>query len=564
MNDRLTHIDLFAGIGGFSLASRWAGFRTIAFCEKDEWCQQVLKKDFGAEVVCGRDRSRKWTQNEPCSPQGTAPKRIANPCSAQHKIMADSTRRENHRRKSRIMGSTTESGECINPAANAGREDGRIPLYPDIKTFPGHLYRGATLLTGGFPCQPFSCAGKQQGKADDRDLWPFMFRVIKDARPTWIIGENVAGFVKMELDRSISDLESEGYAVRTFIIPACATDAKHRRSRVWIVAHSRHGGRRAGEICGHGENQKAMGQETSNYIKQSSQDVADGQEQRLERPDATGATCAEGRIAECCQWPIEPDFRRMVDAISKRLDKINLTPETARDTLVLDKQNQGGLYGKTEITRPGEVLPALQKKIGSEEISDNLGRPDRFQKKEILQSALHGQGNDSRESDAGRIANKSGEVSRKDLPEMRGDDESRHSSQRPESSKQFSEEHTNPLFSLPYGVALGTWETTAKDQELFMQDLWQACAEIGYVPTSLSEIPKIWESLNDEEMDWIALRISTGSRSCAEWPGVPRIEVKIKDRVNKLKGLGNAIVPQVAYEIINALARVEREGERNG
>jgi len=275
MNDRLTHIDLFAGIGGFSLASRWAGFRTIAFCEKDEWCQKILAKNFGA-------------------------------------VVANTEGRENHGRKSKIMGSKTESGGCINPAADIGRENGCIPLYPDIHTFPGHLYRGATLLTGGFPCQPFSCAGKRAGKEDDRDLWPFMFDVIKDARPTWIIGENVAGFVKMELDRSISDLESEGYSVRTFIIPACAVDAKHRRSRVWIVAYANDTGR--GERWG-AEPIRAQ----LNTVKCSGQDVADGQEQRLERPDATGATCAEGRIAECCQWPVEPGLGVLSDGLPPRL-----------------------------------------------------------------------------------------------------------------------------------------------------------------------------------------------------------------------------------------------------
>ena len=373
MNDRLTHIDLFAGIGGFSLASRWAGFRTIAFCEKDEWCQQVLKKDFGAEVVCGRDRSRKWTQNEPCSPQGTAPKRIANPCSAQHKIMADSTRRENHRRKSRIMGSTTESGECINPAANAGREDGRIPLYPDIKTFPGHLYRGATLLTGGFPCQPFSCAGKRKGTEDDRDLWPFMFDVIKDARPTWIIGENVAGFVKMELDRSISDLESEGYAVRTFIIPACATDAKHRRDRCWIVAHNN-----AVRCDVRGvEGQGIYGNEqTRSEVVTGNQDVADSEKIRLQRIGVSGEQeprAHEGQgLSVCCSWPDENEWfaqsgmGRVASRIPRRVDRLKglgnaIVPQVAYEIINalarVEREGKGmdenyGRYADSKINNP--------------------------------------------------------------------------------------------------------------------------------------------------------------------------------------------------------------------
>ena len=83
-----------------------------------------------------------------------------------------------------------------------------------------------------------SRAGKQRGAADDRHLWPHMLRVINECRPTWIIGENVPGIIKMELDNCISGLEGIGYAVQAFTVPACAVDAKHRRGRLWIVAHA--------------------------------------------------------------------------------------------------------------------------------------------------------------------------------------------------------------------------------------------------------------------------------------------------------------------------------------
>ncbi len=112
-----------------------------------------------------------------------------------------------------------------------------VPIYDNIKTFQWDG-RPVFLLTGGFPCQPFSVAGKRKGKEDGRALWPEMFRVIKEVKPRWIIGENVAGFINMGLDESISDLESEGYEVQTFIIPACAVNAPHRRDRVWIIGHN--------------------------------------------------------------------------------------------------------------------------------------------------------------------------------------------------------------------------------------------------------------------------------------------------------------------------------------
>lgn len=93
------------------------------------------------------------------------------------------------------------------------------------------------VICGGFPCQPFSIAGQKKGKQDDRDLWPEMFRVIQESRPTWVIGENVANFINMEFTRTKVDLESIGYKVQPFTIPACAVGAQHRRDRTWIVAH---------------------------------------------------------------------------------------------------------------------------------------------------------------------------------------------------------------------------------------------------------------------------------------------------------------------------------------
>ena len=157
----LTHVDLFSGIAGFSLASNWAGFRTVAFCERDNWCQQVIR--------------RHWP--------------------------------------------TT-------------------PVHGDVRDFPGHLYRGATLLTGGFPCQPFSQCGKRRGKDDDRYLWPAMLDAIQSVRPSWIVAENVVGVVKMALPTVLADLEREGFRATVFLLPAHGVGAPHRRRRAWVVAES--------------------------------------------------------------------------------------------------------------------------------------------------------------------------------------------------------------------------------------------------------------------------------------------------------------------------------------
>lgn len=110
--------------------------------------------------------------------------------------------------------------------------------FRDIRDFDGTKWKGSVdIISGGFPCQPFSVAGKQRGKEDDRHLWPEYLRIIKEARPRWVCGENVAGIINMELDNVLSDLEGEGYSCQTLIIPACAVNAPHRRDRVWIIAY---------------------------------------------------------------------------------------------------------------------------------------------------------------------------------------------------------------------------------------------------------------------------------------------------------------------------------------
>jgi len=115
--------------------------------------------------------------------------------------------------------------------------------FGDIKQFNATAYSGRLdILSGGFPCQPFSVAGKRKGSEDERHLWPEMLRVIRACEPRWIVGENVRGLVSwsngLVFQEVCADLEALGYSVQSFIIPACATGAPHRRDRVWIVAQN--------------------------------------------------------------------------------------------------------------------------------------------------------------------------------------------------------------------------------------------------------------------------------------------------------------------------------------
>lgn len=119
-----------------------------------------------------------------------------------------------------------------------------VTRYGDIKQFDGTKYRGTIdIISGGFPCQPFSTAGQRKGKEDDRYLWPEMLRIIREVQPRWIVGENVSGLLNlsggMVLKQIKTDLEAEGYSViPPFILPACGKNAPHRRDRLWIVAYS--------------------------------------------------------------------------------------------------------------------------------------------------------------------------------------------------------------------------------------------------------------------------------------------------------------------------------------
>ena len=115
--------------------------------------------------------------------------------------------------------------------------------YEDIKDFNATDYNGRIdVLSGGFPCQPFSVAGKRKGSEDPRHLWPQMLRIIGECQPRWVLGENVRGLCSwsngLVFETCCSDLEALGYSVQSFVVPACATGAPHRRDRVWIIAHS--------------------------------------------------------------------------------------------------------------------------------------------------------------------------------------------------------------------------------------------------------------------------------------------------------------------------------------
>ena len=220
MNNKLKVLDLFSGIGGFSLGLHSVGiFDTIKFVEFDKYCQKVLNKNFP-----------------------------------------------------------------------------NIPIEGDIRNVKGTEFE-ADVITGGFPCQPFSVAGKQKGTNDNRYLWPEMFRLIKEIKPEFVIGENVQGIINLQdgmvLRQVLNDLEGEGFEVQCFLIPASGIGAWHQRNRTWIIGHSKHNGLLASEKrsrdkkinggASEGQNQTIQSERTSG--SRDDEDVSNTESKRTGQND---------------------------------------------------------------------------------------------------------------------------------------------------------------------------------------------------------------------------------------------------------------------------------------
>ena len=120
-----------------------------------------------------------------------------------------------------------------------GKHWPHVPKFDDIHTFTREVFdEPVDLIAGGFPCQPFSQAGKRLGAEDDRNLWPQMFRIVQEFKPAWVVGENVAALINTYLDTVCADLESEGYEVQPLVLPVGAFGLPQRRNRVFILAYA--------------------------------------------------------------------------------------------------------------------------------------------------------------------------------------------------------------------------------------------------------------------------------------------------------------------------------------
>ena len=259
---KLKILDLFSGIGGFSLGlEATGGFETAAFCDIDPYCRSVLKKH--------------WPN---------------------------------------------------------------VPIFEDIRKLKGTDIGTVDIITGGYPCQPFSVAGKQKGVEDKRHLWPEYFRLIKECRPTWVIGENVSGHIKLGLDSVIEDLESEGYATRTFSISASSIGANHKRERIWIVANSHNTRNRTPQYdC------KQKQSKNKQEWKEHSQYKFSGQSKNV--ANSYGVNDAVGRVDRTIQ---ETGGSVSIDERGSGTNANGFSQSSKNETLDSKKQFTNQNYWKTE------------------------------------------------------------------------------------------------------------------------------------------------------------------------------------------------------------------------
>ena len=210
-----------------------------------------------------------------------------------------------------------------------------VPRWRDIRVLTGEGFyekaglRTVDIISGGFPCQPFSVAGKRRGKEDDRYLWPEMLRVISELRPAWVVGENVAGIVNMALDQVCADLENEGYSVQAFIIPACAVDAPHRRDRCAIVGRKTdvpNPNKVRCDLWG-SSGQGVYGDTPCDETDPGSEDVAYSDSNRLEKPGMQGLSEKQGvPVADSGRRAAQPGLGGVDDGLSAWMDRGMSTP----------------------------------------------------------------------------------------------------------------------------------------------------------------------------------------------------------------------------------------------
>jgi DNA (cytosine-5)-methyltransferase 1 len=251
-----------------------------------------------------------------------------------------------------------------------------VPRWRDIRTLTKDSFyertglRTVDVISGGFPCQPFSVAGKQKGKGDDRYLWPEMLRVIRELAPRWVVGENVPGILRIAGKTVCEDLEREGYAVTVFNYEAAAVGAHHRRDRIFVVANSaglqRHARPKEQGILREMQNHKREHDNSNRPSQARKRFMADTNTTGLQRCEKAGNTCGGGEngnklFTGCCDgrgWRrIESRLGMLADGLSYWLGEyLRVEPDIPRvATGVKNRVEQLKCYGNAVV--PQQAYP---------------------------------------------------------------------------------------------------------------------------------------------------------------------------------------------------------------
>ena len=419
MNEKLKHLDLFSGIGGFALGlESTGGFETVGFCDNEPFAQKVLKKH--------------WPD---------------------------------------------------------------VPIYEDVRDVGVVTvgYRGVDIITGGFPCQPYSVAGKQDPN-DNRQLWPEMFRIIKEIRPTYVIGENVRNLISIRegvvFEQVCTDLEGEGYEVQTYVLSASSQNAPHQRYRCWIVAYANNTGQSTNKRVRQNDWNKK-----GDNTRRSSTNVADTNDNGHQRGCIeTRNEITAGKNAQSIRRTSTKDFGGSNNDGRNRKEPIS----------------DGSLQGSRDDNKTRAATATGVRELSEgEHNNQGTGTEDGYQEdnnralvsqgsKRVQPSIYRGleQNQTLSEDDQVRQRDDKGADSRMDTKDVANSDSERQQEQ---------------------------WRAESIQQE----ESWQA------------------ESFGLKRQSWWSVE-----------PSVGRVANGIPNRVDRLKGLGNAVVPQIPAVLGRAILEV--------
>ena len=532
MTEKLKVLDLFSGLGGFSLGLERTGhFETVAFCDNDKYSKLIIDKHWKGKKVY--EDVREITKE---------------------KLIADG-----------------------------------IEL-PDV-------------ITGGFPCQPFSVAGKQKGTSDDRHLWPEMFRIIKALKPRIVVGENVRGIVNIQdgmvFETVCTNLEDEGYEVQAFNIPAAGVGAPHRRERIWIIATlgdpkydgplTDEIGRRNEEINGGTEKrqnssfefERTSGREDNAIMENANNNGFERGFSETRNETITGKTSSSNGIEDTDNSSRRSDGRGdqsqpTTDGTIQGLRDVN-KEESSRATGVR------GLHERTDIgqgtiredrdykddnrtlvqTRQSRVQSSERRGLGEDQTT--------LERNKIRQGTDYTSLDRVETGSEINVANANDEGLRTRIGGSDDDHAKESRSRGTDGGRSTSDDErhnttstTNETMDVANTESFRSRETRYSDQEEGSESsrATQLNGSSGDVANANSQRQQEQCRSQSVSKEGDELERSSGEERSGWWevePNVGRVAHGVRGRVHRLKGLGNSIVPQIVEEIGKALIKGMKE-----